>query len=328
MKRSTSIITLLYLFGLIGFIAYGYFVQDKEQPNIIQAHFDAPELRISAKIAGRVGSIDVEEGDVIEPGDLVFTLDSPELEARRGQAEALIEAKTAMKARADRGARSEEIEMAKDNLMRAEAAAELAEKSLSRVQNLYDDGLVSAQRLDEIQAQATSAQYAREAANEQYQMALKGTEEELKEAADSDLKAAEAQMEELEVALAETRIHATDAGEVTSVLINEGEIAPAGFPVVTLIDMTQAYVRFHVTEDQLALFSKGSSFEAYIPALDNEARFDVYYVSVMGDYATWKASTPGDFDLKTFEVRARPAEHNPQWRAGMSAIITLPSVAE
>ena len=328
MKRSTSIITVLYLIGLLAFIGFGFFTQDQDQSNIIQAHFDAPEQRVSAKLAGRVGSVEVKEGDILQPGDLVFTLDSPELDAKKAQVEALISAKTAMKDRANRGARSEEIEMAKDNLMRAEAGAELAQKSLARVQNLFDDGLISEQQLDETKAQAKSAQYVKEAANEQYQMALKGTEEELKDAAESDLKAAQAQMAELQVALAETRITATEAGEVSSILINEGEIAPAGFPVVTLIDMSEAYIRIHITEDLLSLFSNGTEFEAYLPSFDKDVSFTVYYVSSMGSYTTWQASKPGEYDLKTFEVRARPAVIEPGYRAGMSAVITLPKAAE
>ena len=326
MKRSTSIITIVYLLGLLAFIGFGYFTQDQDQTNIIQAHFDAPEQRVSAKIAGRIGHVVVEEGDLLQPGDLVFTLNSPELDAKKSQLEALIAAKTAMKDRAERGARSEEIAMAKDNLLRATAAAELAEKSLARVQNLFNDGLISEQQLDETEAQAKSALYAKEAANEQYQMALKGTEEELKDAAESDLKAALAQMEELEVAMAETRITATDAGEVTSILINDGEIAPAGFPVVTLIDMSQAYIRFHITEDLLSQFTAGTQFEAYLPSFDKNVSFTVYYVSSMGSYSTWQASKPGDYDLKTFEVRARPDQVEPGYRAGMSAIIDRKSV--
>ncbi|TXR51939.1 HlyD family secretion protein [Reinekea thalattae] len=327
MKRPTRTITIIYLIALLGFICFGYFTQTRNSADVIQAHFDAPELRISAKIAGRVGSIEVEEGDVLAPGDLVFTLDSPEIDAKLTQVQALIEAKQAMKARANRGARAEEVAIAKDSMLRAQAGAELAQKSLARLQNLYDDGLVSEQKLDEAQAQAQSSQYLLEAAQEQYQLALKGTEEELKEAAESDLKAAQGQLAEVQAAIDETRISATDAGEVTSILINEGEIAPAGFPVVTLIDMQQAYIRFHLTEDQLSFFTKGSQFNAYLPAFDKEVEFTVYYVSSMGSYATWRASKPGDYDLKTFEVRARPAMIDDNWRAGMSAIIELPKAA-
>jgi HlyD family secretion protein len=154
-------------------------------------------------------------------------------------------------------------------------------------------------------------------------MALNGTEAELKNAAESDLRAAQGVLAEVDAAMAETEISSTYAGEVSQVLIHEGEISPAGFPVVTLTDMSQAYVRFHITEDQLENFKKGSQFSAYFPGLKDEQTLEVTFVSVLGNYATWRASKPGDYDLRTFEVRAQPMVENKRWRAGMSAVITM-----
>jgi len=324
MKQSTSIITTTYIVALIAFIGYGYFLQENADENIIQAHIEAPDIRISAKIPGRVDSIQVTEGDQVNPGDIIFSLESPELDAKKTQALALIDAKQALQDRANRGARSEEIQMAKDNAQRAKATAELAENSLRRLQNLFNDGLVSAQKLDEAKTQATSAIFAQQSAQQRYQMAKNGTEQELITAAESDLHAAQGVLAEVDAALAETQIKATKGGEVSSVLIHEGEISPAGFPVVTLVDLDNAYVRFHVQETQLNLFNKDTLFDAYLPALAITERLEVYYVASMGDYATWRASKPGEYDLKTFEIRARPVQKNSQWRAGMSAIITLP----
>jgi HlyD family secretion protein len=323
MKRSISILTVAYVLGLLGFIGYGYFLQSDDSAEVIQATVEAPEIRISAKIPGRVDEIFVTEGQQVAAGDAIFSLTSPELDAKREQALALIEAKNALRDRAERGARTEEIQMAKDNAARARTNAELAQKSLTRVQNLFNDGLVSAQKLDEAQATETSAVFAQQAAEQRYQMAMNGTEDELKNAAESDLRAAQGVLAEVDAAMAETQIASSYAGEVSQVLIHEGEVSPAGFPVVTLTDMSQAYVRFHVTEDKLTQFEKGTEFTAYFPGLKDEQVLEVFYVSVLGDYATWRASTPGDYDLRTFEVRAYPITKNAAWRAGMSAVITM-----
>lgn len=323
MKRTTSIITAIYVAVLIGFIGYGYRLQNHTPAPIIQATVEAPQIRISAKIPGRVDRIAVREGDSVQPGDVIFTLDSPELKAKRDQALALIAAKTAMKDRAIRGARNEELAMAKDQMLQARTSAELADKSLSRLTNLYNDGLIPEQQLDEAQAKADAAHFALEAAKQQYQMAENGTEDELISAAESDLKAAQGALAEVDAALAETEITSGRAGEVTSVLIHEGEISPAGFPVVTLVNLDDAYLRFHVSEDQLTRFNKGQRFRAYLPGLNAEADFTVDFVSALGDYANWQATRPGEYDLKTFEVHARPDAPLSNWRAGMSAIITL-----
>lgn len=323
MKRSISMLTAAYLLGLIAFIGYGYFLLDTPQAEILQATVEAPEIRISAKIPGRVENIHVKEGQTVSQNDEIFSLTSPELAAKRAQALALIEAKQALKERAKRGARNEELQMAKDNVTRAKTNAELAQKSLTRVQNLFNDGLVSAQNLDEASAAATSATFAHQSAQQRYQMAQNGTESELIAAAESDLRAAKGVLAEVDAALAETKIISRYAGMVSQVLIHEGEIAPAGFPVVTLTDMSQAYLRFHIREDRLQDFKLDKVFSAYFPGLDQHHELKVSYVSVLGDYATWRASKAGDYDLRTFEVQAKPIQPIAQWRVGLSAVINV-----
>ncbi|MFQ3228871.1 HlyD family secretion protein [Reinekea sp.] len=328
MKRTTSIITSIYIAALIAFIGYGYFLQEKSDIDIIQGTIDAPEIRISAKIPGRVSSVFVEEGQLVGAGDAIFSLESPELNAKRSQALALVEAKKSLRDRAERGARSEELQIASDNLVRAQNNAELAQKSLQRLENLFNDGLVSAQMLDEAKAQASSASFAQKSAQQQLQMAKKGTEQELKDAAESDLNAALGVLEEVDAALAETMVSTVKAGEVSSVLIHEGEISPAGFPVVSLINTKKAYVRFHLSENKLKGLSIGSTIGVTIPALDKTETMEIFYISAMGDYATWRATKPGEYDLKTFEVKARPNTFDTNWRVGMTAIIDVLKVSE
>jgi len=323
MKRTTSIITALYVAALVAFIGYGYFLQSNNTQAILQATVEAPEIRISAKIPGRVEAIHVQEGDFVNTGDLIFTLESPEILAKRSQALALIEAKTALKDRAVRGARNEELAMAKDNMLQAQSAADLAQKSLTRLSNLFAEGLVPEQKLDEAQAQTNAANFALQAATQRFQMATNGTDLELISAAESDLRAAEGVLAEVNAAFAETKISSNKSGDVTSVLIHEGEISPAGFPVVTLIDLNDAYLRFHIPENLLTQFNRGATFQAYLPALDITETFTVNFVSALGDYANWRATKPGEYDLKTFEIHAKPELPLPNWRAGMSAVITL-----
>ncbi len=321
MKRSTSLITAVYILGLVAFIVYGYNKSFAPTEAVIQGTIEAPEIRISAKIAGRVSEIFVHEGQRVKAGDLIFALETPELEAKRSQAQAAIDAKTALSERAVRGARDEEVQIAKDNLARAQTAEELAIKSIERIQNLYNDGLIPAQDLDEAQAKMTSAKFARQAAEQQYEMALNGTEQELIEAAQGDLQVAKGVMAEVQAALAETQIRANRDGIVTDVLIHEGEISPAGFPVVTIVNIEDAYVRFHVVEDKLKRFEEGKRITTFLPGLDREEELTISYISVLGDYANWSASEPGEYDLRTFEIQARPTTVQSDWRVGLTAVI-------
>lgn len=318
MNNKAMIFSLVYLCGLGGMLGYGYIEQVQAPEPVLQGTVDARTVRISAKLAGRVSRLDVKEGDRLAVGDPVFELSSPELEARLRQARAAVAAKTAMSQRAQRGARQEELAQARDQWQRARAAAELADKTAERVRNLHRDGLVSQQRLDEAETQAKSARLAAEAARQQYRQARNGTEDELKAAAASETDAAEGALDEVEALLAETRLTAPAAGEVTEVLVHPGEIAPAGFPVVTLTDLEDSWVRFHVREDRLTEFGPGEVIEGYLPALDETVELSVSYVSPLSEYATWRATHTGEADLRTFEVQARPVAARPDWRAGMS----------
>ncbi len=156
-----------------------------------------------------------------------------------------------------------------------------------------------------------------------YKMAQDGAREEVKKAATGKARMAAGAVTEVEVYAADMQIESWHNGEVSQILLQTGELAPQGFPVVTIIDMNDAWAVFHVREDRLADYKKGSEFEATIPALgDATYRFKVDHVAVMGDFATWRA-TDGDkgFDMRTFELEARPIESIEDLRAGMSVLI-------
>ncbi|GGX53928.1 HlyD family secretion protein [Saccharospirillum salsuginis] len=322
MNNKAMIFSLVYLCGLGGVLGYGYMDQMQAPEPVLQGTVDARTVRISAKLAGRVSELSVREGDRLAVGDPVFELSSPELDARLRQARAAVAAKSAMSQRAERGARQEELAQARDQWQRARAAFELAEKTAGRVRNLHDDGLVSQQRLDEAETRAESARLAAEAARQQYVQAQNGTEDELKAAAASETDAAKGALDEVRALLAETHMTAPAAGEVTEVLVHPGEIAPAGFPVVTLTDLNDSWVRFHVREDRLDDFKPGQAMSGYVPALDQTIELTVSYVSPLGEYATWRATHTGEADLRTFEVRALPTTDRPDWRAGMSVLLS------
>lgn len=322
MNNKAMIVSLIYLCGLGGALGYGYVDQMQAPDPVLQGTVDARTVRISAKVAGRVSTLSVREGDQVAVGDPVFELSSPELEARLKQARAAVAAKSAMSQRAERGARQEELAQARDQWQRARASADLAEKTAQRVRNLHADGLVSQQRLDEAETKAESARLAAEAARQQFVQAQNGTEDELKAAAASETDAAEGALDEVQALIDETRLTAPAPGEVTEVLVHPGEIAPAGFPVVTLTDLDDSWVRFHVREDRLSDYTPGTTVQGYLPALDKTVSLEVSYVSPLGEYATWRATHTGEADLRTFEVRARPADAQPDWRAGMTVVLS------
>lgn len=288
----------------------------------IYAQVEAREYAISSKVAGRVKNIFVKRGDELKKGDLVYSIDSPELEAKLTQAKAGFEAAQALSKEAKNGARMETIQSAKDLWQGAKAMANLAKSTYERIESLYKDGVVSQQRRDEAYANYTSAKHNESVTYQQYKLALDGASEETKIAAQAKQDAAAGQVDEVESYAKDTQAVAPVGGEVSNVLLHEGELAPSGFPVVLMVDLNDAWISFHIPEYRLKDFQKGMIFRAYIPALEREVEFKVEFVSVMGSYATWRATSANKgYDVKTFEVEAYPSAPIAGLRVGMSALI-------
>ena len=226
---------------------------------------------------------------------------------------------------AERGARPQQAAAAKDRRQQAKATALLRGKTYERIASLHRDGVISLQKRDEAWTAWQAAKYSEGMAWQQYQMTLEGAREETKVAAREQAKMAAGGVAEVEAYLADTRIASPHEGEVAQVLLRSGELAPQGFPVVTLLDMKDAWAQFHVREDLLPRFPVGTEFDARIPGLgDQTVRFKVTHVAAMGDFATWRATdTRQGFDMKSFQVEARPLQPVEGLRVGMSVLVEL-----
>ncbi|MBD1558864.1 HlyD family efflux transporter periplasmic adaptor subunit [Vibrio sp. S9_S30] len=312
----------LVAFGLGGWLIYSFNAAYEEQPVRLQGQIEAQQYHISSKVAGRIDKVLVRKGDVIQNGDLVFTIYSPELDAKLEQAIASKEAAGALAQEAEKGARAQQIQASKDQWKKAKAASDLMEKTYSRINNLYNDGVVAEQKRDEALTQWQAAKYTESAAYQMYQMASEGVRDETKRAAAEKARMAAGAVAEVEAFTADTKIRSWFNGEVSQVLLSPGELAPQGFPVVTVLDMEDAWAVFNVREDLLNRFAKGSEFSAWIPAMDQHVTFKVTHVAVMGDFATWRSTDSSQgFDMRTFEVEARPTEPVEGLRMGMSVVI-------
>ena len=307
-------------------LALAFWWAYRPAPERLQGQIEAQSYSVSSKVPGRIESVVVEKGQSLGKGALAFTIVSPELEAKLQQAKAGEAAAGALAQEAENGARAQQIAAAKDLWLKAKSAAQLYQKTFARVDNLYREGVVSLQKRDEAQTRWQTAQLTQNAAWQQYQLALEGARAEQKLAAREKAKMAAGAVAEVQAYTAELQVLTPAAGEVTQVLLQPGELAPQGFPVVMLTDMSDAWALFHIREDRLKDFQKGSEFSARIPALGEKPyRFRVSHVAVLGDFATWRATdSQQGFDMRSFEVEARPVEPIPQLRVGMSVLVELP----
>lgn len=311
-----GLVAVVVAVALIGYLTLG---KEKE---IIQGEMEVTEYRVSSKLPGRVARICVKEGDMVHAGDTLAILEVPEVNAQQKAAEATQGAAAALSEMADNGARKETVQAAYQLYQQALTANEIAEKSYKRVQNLYNEGVLSAQKRDEAHAafKATEAQVL--AAKSQYEMAKNGARNEERKAAAKQVEAAKSAVEVLSSLLKETVQVATMDGEVSEIYPMEGELLGLGSPIMTISVTEDMWASFNVREDMLKGMKVGDTFKAYSPALDKEVDMKVFHIKDQGSFAVWKATkSNGQYDLKTFEVKARPVNKLEGVRPGMTVII-------
>ena len=325
MSRASKSIGIIFIIGIITAVGYVFYQAYQPKPLQLQGEIDAQYYYVSSKVPGRIKHIGVRKGDTVEKGDFIFSISSPEIQAKLKQAKAAKNAAGALSKEADKGARKEQIAAAKDQWYQAKEAEKLLEKTYQRIEKLYKGGVVAEQKRDETYTKYQAAKYQSSAAKQLYLMAKEGARSEQKEAAKAQEDLYAGKVDEVNTYIKETKQYAFHAGEVTQILIHTGELAPTGFPVVTLVDINDTWAKYHVREDRLHLFKKGKTFTLDIPALRIKAPFSVTYIAVMGDYATWRAAEAGKgFDMKSFEVELRPNSPIKGLRVGMSTLLQLP----
>ena len=303
--------------AVIGFVCFG-----NNDDNVIQGEVEVSEYRVSSKLPGRIAEIYVTEGDFVHKGDTLAILDVPEVEAQKRAAEATQDAAKAVSDMADNGARKEQIQAAYQLWQQAVAASDIAEKTYKRLQNLYNEGVISAQKRDEAFAayKATQAQVL--AAKSQYDMAKSGARNEERKAASDQANAAKNATDVVKSLLRETVQIATADGEVSEIFPKVGELVGLGSPIMSISEMNDMWGTFNIREDQLNGMKVGDTFKAYCPAFDKEIKMKVYHIKDQGSFAVWKATkTNGQYDIKTFEVKARPSKPVEGLRPGMTLII-------
>lgn len=317
------ILALVAVLVAVGLIALAGFFLLTPPAEVIMGQAEATVVRVSGKVPGRIASYRFGEGDKVKAGDTLVFLNTPEVEAKFTQVEALKAAAEAQHAKALKGARDQEVTGAYELWQKAQAGLSIAKKSFDRIQNLYDKGVVSAQKRDEVEANYKAMIATEKAARSQYEMAKEGARKEDKAAAAALVNQAKGALAEVESYLEEGALVAPIDGEIVERFPQIGELVGIGAPIMNIADLKDMWVSFSMREDYLSGIKIGQEVKAFVPALGNqEVTLTVYYMKDMGTYAAWKATkASGQYDSKTFEVRARPTTPVEGLRPGMSVIL-------
>ncbi len=314
---SAALITTGIIIAVIG---VGIFLPEREE--FIQGQVEMTDYRVSGKVPARIREIRVKEGDFVHQGDTLVLLEAPDITAKMQQAEAAYSAAQAQEQKAYNGSREEQIQQAYEMWQKAQAGRLVAEKSYRRIHNLFQQGVMAEQKSDEAKAQFDAMTATEKAARAQYEMAVNGARKEDKAAAEAQRRRAEGAVSEVYSYLEETILLASADGQVSEIYPEPGELVGTGAPILKVTRTDDAWFTFNLREDLLPGLAVGTEATLYLPALDREVRVRVTLLKEVGSYAVWKATKALDnYDLRTFELQARPLEPVAYLQAGMTAIL-------
>jgi len=324
-KNYNLLIGVAALVAIVLTISIVGYVVSRPKPVVIQGEAEATEYRISGKVPGRVEAFHGTEGSMVHKGDTLVFIDSPEIRSKIAEANAAKAAAVAQKNKAFNGARQEQITAAYELWQKAIVGEDVMRKSFERIEKLHEQKVVSDQKYDEVQAQYKAAVATTAAAKSQYDMAVNGARKEDKDAAVALVERANAAVELVNSYLDEIRLTSPADGVIADIYPKVGELVGQGSPIMTIQDLSDMWFTFNIREDRLKGMQSGDQLKLIIPALNNkEITATVYYIAARESYATWKATREiGEFDTRTFEVRARPTQPVEGLRPGMSAILNV-----
>lgn len=320
-KRDKALIlTIVCVLIAIAALAIVGFLCIEPEPDTVQGQGDATEIRISGKLPGRVKEIYVEEGMRVRAGDTLVHIVSSLVDAQLDQASAMQDVAQAGENKVDAGTRVQVVKAAEDTWHQAQSATGIAQKTYQRMENLFAKGVVSAQKRDEAKAAYDMAQSGEEAARSAYELAKSGAQKEDKQAARAMVKASKAGVKKVNALLEDQYLVAPCDGEITVIYPNVSELVATGAPIMTL-QKDDHWAVFNVRENLLKDIKDDSKLKVYIPALDKDTVMQVFYIKDLGTYANWQATkATGDYDARTFQIKARPATPIAGFRPGMSVI--------
>ena len=290
--------------------------------DIIEGQADATSVRISGKLPGRVMDIYVSEGDMVHAGDTLVHIHSSLAEAKLMQAEGMETVARTQDRKVDAGTRIQIINSARGLVEQAEAAVTITKKTYDRLQNLYSEGVISEQKRDEAKAAYDAAVAGRDAAKSQLELAIAGAQKEDKESAAAMVNVAKGGVAEVQSMLEDQYLVAPCDGQIDQIYPEVSELVMLGAPIMSLLKTSDKWMTFNVREDLLKDMPLGGEIEVMIPALDKKKdKAKIYYSRDLGSYATWQATkATGQWDSKTFEIKARPLEDLPELRPGMTVV--------
>ncbi|WP_152876830.1 efflux RND transporter periplasmic adaptor subunit [Acinetobacter guerrae] len=323
-KGLIKIIVAVVVLLLLGLIAYGLWKAYQPKQVELQGRVEAETLHVSTKVPSRIEQIYVSEGQKVKKGQALVLLVSPEIQAKKQQAQAALQSAQALQSTAERGSQEENIDSLYANWKSVQAQSELASKTYQRGAVLYKEGVISRQRRDEMYAAQQSAKELSEAAYQQYARAKRGSTPQQQSMADAQVEIAQAALAEANALEGETKLYSPVNGTISKTYGKPSELVATAVPVVSILEDDELWVSLNVREDQYRSVYKAKTLEGYIPALDKKVEFKIENIDAEGEFATIKTTRQtGGYDIRSFKLHLVPEQPIPDLKVGMSVLFKV-----
>lgn len=323
-RGKIKLIIFVIIILVLGLIAYGLWKAYSPKTIELQGRVEAETVHISTKVPSRIEEFYITDGQPVKKGQALVRFISPELEAKKEQAQAALQSAMAFQSTVYRGSQQENIETLYANWQAMKTQADLAATTYKRGENLYQQGVISRQRRDEMLAAQTSARETSEAAYQQYARAKRGSTEQQKSTADAQVAIAQAAVKEADALTAETKLYSPTDGTVSKTYGKPTELVATGVPVASIIEDRDLWVSLNIREDLYDSVYKTKTLEGFIPALNQKAQFKIKKIDAEGDFATIKSTRQtGGYDIRSFKFHLTPEQSISDLKVGMSVLFKI-----
>ena len=322
--KSVKMLVTILIILLLGLIAFGLWKSYQPKLVEIQGRVEAETIHVSTKIPSRIEELYVYDGQKVKKGQPLIRLYSPEIDAKKQQTLASLQSALALQSTTERGSQQENIDTLYANWQAMKAQQVLAETTYRRGAKLFQEGVISRQRRDEMQAAAQSAAQLTEAAYQQYARSKRGSTTEQKSTADAQVEIAKAAVAEANALEAETKLFSPVDGTISKTYGKVSELVAMGVPMMSIILDGEMWVSLNVREDQYAQVYQAKTLEGFIPALNKTAQFKIKSIDAEGEFATIKTTRQtGGYDIRSFKLHLTPSAPIPDLKVGMSVLFKV-----
>lgn len=307
---------------LLAVLAIGC-TQASKSKKQVYGQVETDEVDVASRVASRIRRVAVKTGQKVKAGDLLVEFEDDVIAAKRKQALAMIDAAESKKNIANDAVRPEEKEQLQAATEAARRQMVFAKSSLTRARQALKEGAISQQNLDEVEFKYSAAVENYNAMAAKQRMAKAGARPEERAGAEALVNQAQNALAEVDAYVKDMSLVAPIDGEVFQILSHEGELVPAGYPVVTLLKLPEVWVTFNIPETRLKEFPMNGKVKVAVPATGATVDGNVFYLAPMAGFANRSTTQDrGTFDLKTFEVRVSlPGDRVAELRPGMTAVV-------